>query len=69
MKFMTPSGSTVTVTGEHKGIVTVDFDWFEEEACIDCTPDIDETRACGFHRLHWTCESCEGGSARLTPLT
>lgn len=69
MDFITPNGSKVKVEGAHKGIVTVDFDWFEEDACIDCEPDIDETRHCGFHRLHWACESCGGASARLTPIT
>jgi hypothetical protein len=27
------------------GIYAVDFDWFEEDACCDCEPDIDSSRA------------------------
>lgn len=39
MKFKSAAGSTVTVSGKHQGVFTIDFDWFEEGACCDSYPD------------------------------
>lgn len=66
----TDAGSRVRLSGKHGGIVDIDFDWFEEDhACIDCQPDIDASRDTNWWKLVWTCESCGGGSADLTPYT
>lgn len=64
-EYGTRNGSSVRVEGRHSGIITVNFDWFEEDACIGCIPDLDETRLSGFKTLFWTCEECGGGEAAL----
>ena len=62
--YRTPAGSTVEITGKHRGIVAITFDWFEENACMEAHPvenmsDKDEPM------LTWSCECCGYGSARL----
>ena len=59
-KYRTANGSTVTISGEHGGIVEVEFDWLEEPgACVDCRPFFDH----GV--LRWNCTEHESGSAAL----
>lgn len=60
-KYKTAAGSTMTVTGKHGGISEVEFDWVEEDACIDCVPELYDDN--GY--LVWTCRRCSGGSAKL----
>lgn len=64
-KYRTRSGSEMTVSGEHGGISRVEFDWMEERACPDCTPEpyADDD---GF--LVWRCDECGGGCAAFTAL-
>lgn len=54
-------GSKVTISGEHSGIVTIEFDWLEAGACIDCVPEVNRNE----RLLKWTCSEHEGGSAEL----
>ena len=63
----TPNGSTVEISGKHKGIFKIDFDWCEEDACCDCQVDIDASRETGWTRLIWGCSECRGGQAPLGP--
>lgn len=51
--YRTPLGSIVTIDGKHSGIVTIDFDWFEESACIDAEPEVDRDT----QELRWVCAS------------
>ena len=68
VRLTTPNGSTVEISGKHKGIYEIDFDWFEEDhACIDCEVDIDASRDTGWTRLIWGCCECTGGQAPLAP--
>ena len=60
-KYRTKRGSTVTISGKHGGISRVDFDWCEEDACIDCEPRAYDTDG----HLVWDCEICGGGMAKL----
>jgi len=65
--YKTAAGSTIEFRGEHRGIVTVAFDWFAEDACIESqeavTFDIlDEPM------LYWRCDCHGDGSARLYPI-
>jgi hypothetical protein len=51
----------MTISGKHGGISEVEFDWFEEDACLDCIPaPYDDD---GY--LVWTCPVCGGGKAKL----
>ena len=66
VRLTTPRGSTVEISGKHKGIFKIDFDWFEEDhACIDCEVDIDASRDTGWTTLVWGCCECTGGTAPL----
>lgn len=60
-EYKTKAGSKMTVSGERGGISQVDFDWFEEGACIDCEPEPYDSA--GF--LIWHCGECGGGRAKL----
>ena len=63
-RYRTAAGSSVEISGQHDGISVIEFDWFEERACIEAHPtcDIaDEDDAW----LHWWCECCCPGSAKL----
>jgi hypothetical protein len=68
VRLRTPNGSTVTISGKHMGIYSIDFDWFEEDACCDCEPDIDSSRATNWTTLIWGCCECSGGQAPLLPV-
>lgn len=59
-KYKTENGSTVTITGKHCGIVTIQFDWLEEGGCIDCEPSTDVNEDV----LYWSCDYCGGGQVR-----
>lgn len=61
MTYSTKAGSTVTVSGKHSGIFTISFDWFEEDACIECEPHYDQDN----NLLVWDCDYCGGGSTEL----
>lgn len=63
-KYRTESGSTMTISGKHGGISEVDFDWFEEDACIECS--VESYDQDGY--LVWYCDECGGGSAKLLPV-
>ena len=41
-KFVSKNGSTLTISGKHMGIFNIDFDWFEEDACIEMYPDFNK---------------------------
>ena len=64
-KFKTKAGSLVTITGRYGGIAEVDFDWFEEDACIDCEPDPYPEWPGEAWILRWHCDFCGGGKAEL----
>lgn len=68
-KYKTAAGSTLEVSGKHSGIYKVDFDWFEEGACIDCQcePYPEEWDKDDW-RLIWHCDYCGGGNAKLSNL-
>ena len=65
MKFISEKGSTVTISGKYNGIFTIDFDWFEEDACIEMylqfNKDFDEPAIIA------SCECCED-SQMIIPL-
>ena len=61
-KYHTSAGSTMTISGKYGGISTVEFDWVEENACLDCVPDAYDDE--GY--LTWHCDICGGGRAKLT---
>lgn len=63
--YRTAAGSEMWISGKHGGKSTVEFDWFEEDACCDCQP---EPYDCDG-RLIWHCDECGGGSAELMPVT
>lgn len=61
-EYFTEHGSKVTISGEHSGISTIEFDWFEEPgACIDCRPSVDHRE----RLLTWDCSEHDGSSAEL----
>lgn len=60
--YRSAAGSEVTVSGKHMGIVTIDFDWFEEEACIEADPYFDRDDR-QDPAIIATCECC--GSQRI----
>ena len=34
--YRTAAGSEMWISGKHDGVSEVSFDWFEEDACLDC---------------------------------
>lgn len=68
--YRTERGSTVEISGKHRGISVIDFDWVEEGACVaakrsavaDCSDPTDAW-------LFWQCECCGNGQAKLEPVT
>jgi len=66
-RYMSDHGSVVAVSGKHRGIASVDFDWLEEpNACYDCQPNPYPETIDGEMMLTWSCEVCGGGQAKLT---
>jgi len=65
-EYKTSNGSIVNISGKHSGIVKVTFDWFEENACIDCVPELyPKNFGKNDWRLVWHCDVCGGGNAKL----
>ena len=64
--YRTAAGSEVRQSGKYGGIFLYEvcFDWFEEDACIECVPQATPVDGC----LVWDCECCGGGSAELTEV-
>lgn len=62
--YRTAAGSRVQVSGKHRGIFTVSFDWWEERACIEATPAADVSDPADAW-LRWECPCHEPGMARL----
>lgn len=63
--YRTAAGSEMVVHGDNCGKSSVDFDWLEEGACIECQPEpYDEDGM-----LVWHCDECGGGTAELLPVT
>lgn len=64
--YRTAHGSRVEISGRHMGIVTIDFDWLEEGACIESKRNVlAETRDPEDAWLFWSCKCCGGGQTRL----
>lgn len=62
--YRTAAGSRVTVEGRHSGIITIDWDRFEEGACVEARPEA-ELADKAEPMLHWSCACCESGNTRL----
>lgn len=62
--YRTAAGSEVEISGKHNGIVTIDFDWFEENACPEARP-VADTLHPDDPVLTWCCPCCDPGAARL----
>ena len=58
-KYHTASGSEVLI--REKGGTVIEFDWFEEDACIEAEPWIED------RKLLWSCDCCGEGEATLIP--
>ena len=66
-KYRTDAGSRVEISGAHRGISVIEWDWFEEGACPEARPVADVSdRAEPI--LIWSCECCGAGHARLKRL-
>ena len=65
--YRTERGSRVEISGEHRGISVINFDWFEEGACTEAHPTCD-TRDPTDAWLYWQCECCGSGQAKLETL-
>ena len=64
--YVTDAGSEVRIGGKHGGKVEIDFDWFEEDACLEAEPWVQDGE------LMWCCSCCdedgESHSARLVRI-
>jgi hypothetical protein len=63
-RYQTVRGSVVEISGAHRGVSTIYFDWFEEGACIEAHPTCEVTDPTDAW-LYWQCECCGFGQARL----
>jgi len=63
-RYRTERGSMVEISGIHRGISEVTFDWFEEGACREAHP-VADVKCRDDALLTWSCECCGTGSARL----
>lgn len=63
-RWRTACGSTVEVSGQHHGVVTIDFDWFEEGACIEAARSV-SVEIGPEPMLHWECACCGAFSEPL----
>jgi hypothetical protein len=57
--YRTERGSRVEISGKHRGISVIDFDWFEEGACFEARPVAE------VNYLFWSCDCCGSGQAPL----
>lgn len=66
-KFITKHGSTVTISGKYLGIIEIDFDWFEEVACIEAHPTFNQD----FNdpMIVVECECCGVEEYKLSEIT
>lgn len=55
--YRSSAGSEVTVSGKHMGIVAIDFDWFEEDGCIEADAEFDRSDP-KDPAIIATCECC-----------
>jgi hypothetical protein len=62
--YRTERGSWVEISGKHRGVSVIDFDWLEEGACIEAYPTC-ETYNPSDAWLYWHCECCGHGQAKL----
>ena len=62
--YRTERGSRVEISGKHRGISVIDFDWFEEGACIEAHPTSEVSNPSDAW-LYWHCECCGCGQAKL----
>jgi hypothetical protein len=64
--YRTERGSRVEISGKHRGITSIVFDWFEEGACSKAKHNIVvEGLASHEPMLFWSCECCIPGTAVL----
>lgn len=65
--YRTAAGSFVEISGQHRGISEITFDWCEEGACCEAHPvaDVSDRRD---PLLTWSCDCCEAGSAALVEV-
>lgn len=65
-KYETEKGSMLEISGKYGCIARVNFDWLEEDGCIDCQCEpYPEEFDDNDWRIVWNCEYCGGGNARL----
>ncbi len=64
-EYVSEKGSTVKVTGKYSGIFTIDFDWFEEGACVEAHPEFNNDD--NEPAIIACCECCED-SPFVVPL-
>jgi hypothetical protein len=50
--YKTANGSVVRIYDS--GRIDIEFDWFEESACVDCEPYVDDSVLI----LKWDCDIC-----------
>ena len=62
--YRTAAGSRVEISGVHRGISMIDWDWFEEGACRGARPAADVSDRAD-PMLCWYCDCCQPGQARL----
>jgi hypothetical protein len=60
--YRTPKGSDVRVGGRHGNCLEIEFDWFEEDACIEAEAWVQDGE------LVWECCCCGVFSAPLTKV-
>jgi len=64
-RYRSAAGSLVEISGEHRGITTIVFDWFEEGACIEARP-VAEVSDRRYPWLSWSCDCHGHRQAKLT---
>jgi hypothetical protein len=62
--YRTARGSRVEISGAHRGISVINWDWFEEGACIEARP-VAEVNSRDDPHLFWSCDCCGAGQAPL----
>ena len=65
--YRTERGSRVEISGEHRGISVIDFDWLEEGACFEAKRNVvaEVYSRRGDPCLFWSCDCCGSGQAPL----